>query len=93
MEKKYESLPDLPGMERVTPPAEVRLAMIRNVMRNPYEGYKAVFLGRPSDSAYTICPFMVPCPGCGDMMVGLKELPGLFPANALLVETEEDADD
>ena len=91
--KNHKSLPDLPGMERITLPADVRIAMWRHITRNPYADAKVKFLGRQLPGEYTLGEFMVPCPCCGDMLVGLQELPGLFPGNALLIETEDDADD
>ena len=92
-EKKFKSLPDLPGMDRVQLPKDVRVAMLSYITVNPYAGAKAKFLGKQLPGEFTLGQFMVPCPCCGDMMVGLKELPGLFPGNALLVETEDGGDD
>lgn len=91
--KNHELLPDLPGMEHTTLPADVRLAMCRHITRNPYADAKVEFLGRKLPGEYTLGEFMVPCPCCGDLMVTLQELPGLFPSTALLVETEDGGDD
>ena len=91
--KNHELLPDLPGMEHTTLPADVRLAMCRHITRNPYADAKVKFLGRKLPGEYTLGEFMVPCPCCGDLMVTLRELPGLFPGNTLLVETEDGGDD
>ena len=91
--KNPELLSDLPGMARVSLPIDIRLSMLRYININPYAGAKAEFLGRPASGEYTLGEFMVPCPCCGDMLVGLQELPGPFPGNALLIETEDDDDD